>query len=60
VRQPAFEHVLAPPLDVVVVQRLGVERAETVPDTVCIDRQHGRDVGLGRGTYGDVAGTGDR
>jgi len=31
-----------------------------VADVVRIDRQHGRDVGLGRSAHGEVAGTGDQ
>jgi hypothetical protein len=56
VRQPALEHVLAPELDVVAVQRLDVESAEAALDMVGIDREHGRDIVLGGGAHDDFAG----
>ncbi len=54
-RQLALEHVLAPPLDVVGVQRLEVEGAEAALDMVLVDREHRRDVVLGRGAHDDLA-----
>ena len=49
-RQAPLEHVLAPAFDVVAMQGLDVERAEAALDVVCIDRQHGRHVFVGRGS----------
>jgi hypothetical protein len=50
-RQLALEHVLAPTLDVLGVQRFEVEGAEAALDVVGIDRKHRCDVVLGGGTH---------
>lgn len=55
-RQPALQRVLAPALEIIAVQRLDLECAETVLDVMGIDRQHGRHIGLGRRPHKDFGG----
>jgi hypothetical protein len=54
-RQPVLEHVLAPALDVFGIQWLELEPAEPALDMMCVDRDHRRDIILGRWANSDVA-----